>query len=85
MASTTSSWNDLDKRARAACTKEIGRLASKNRIKGVTGKVLGIGEDGDRYYALTVTGTEAGYAANWLCLYDKRTKKALARNIEKTK
>ena len=50
----------------------------------MTGKVSGIGEarDSDRYYALILDGRTAGFKSQWLCLYDKRSKQATAREIE---
>jgi hypothetical protein len=52
----------------------------------ITGRVLGIGGDnGDRYYALTIKGTVAGYAQLWLCLYDKQKHTATASDIEAVK
>jgi hypothetical protein len=51
----------------------------------VEGKVLGIGpaRDEDRFYALLLTGRIANFRSQWLCLYDKRGKTAVAREIEK--
>jgi hypothetical protein len=82
-AATSSSWKALD--ARAGCEREITRLASKAKVSGMTGKVSGIGaaNDTDRYYALILGGKTAGFASQWLCLYDKRTKQATAREVEK--
>ena len=84
-AATSSSWKALDASARAGCEREITRLASKAKVSGMTGKVSGIGaaNDTDRYYALILGGKTAGFASQWLCLYDKRTKQATAREVEK--
>ena len=84
-ASTTSAWNALDKDARSTCTREITRLATKAKVSGVTGRVSGIGaaQDADRYYAMVLNGKATGFASQWLCLYDKRAKTAVAREIEK--
>jgi hypothetical protein len=84
-AATTASWNNLDKAARAACDREIVKLASKARVAGVTGRIIGTGsaEDADRFYGMILNGKTAGFASQWLCLYDKRAKTAVAREIEK--
>ena len=83
-AATPAAWKVLDNAARAGCGREIVRLASKARVRDVTGKVSGIGEakDSDRYYALILDGKTAGFKSQWLCLYDKRSKQAIAREIE---
>ena len=83
-AATPAAWKALDTAARADCSREIVRLASKAKIRDVTGKVSGIGaaNDGDRYYALILDGKTAGFKSQWLCLYDKRAKQATAREIE---
>jgi hypothetical protein len=83
-AATSSSWKALDAGARAGCEREITRLASKARVGSATGKVRGIGaaDDTDRYYALILAGKTAGFASQWLCLYDKRAKLATVREIE---
>jgi len=84
-ASTTSAWNALDKAARTTCTREITRQASKAKVASVAGRVSGIGaaNDADRYYALLLNGKTAKFSSQWLCLYDKRAKTAVAREIEK--
>ncbi|HMH64912.1 MAG TPA: hypothetical protein VK515_04970 [Rhizomicrobium sp.] len=84
-AATPSSWKALHASARAGCEREITRLASKAKISTVTGKISGIGaaNDTDRYYALILGGKTAGFASQWLCLYDKRTKQATAQEVEK--
>jgi hypothetical protein len=84
-AATSSSWKALDASARAGCEREITRLASKAKVSTVTGKVSGIGaaNDTDRYYALVLGGKTAGFTSQWLCLYDKRTRQATAREVEK--
>ena len=81
-ASTTAAWKALDKAARSTCAHEIGRQASRTRV---TGRVSGIGaaQDADRFYALLLSGKTAGFAGQWLCLYDKRAKTAVAREMEK--
>ena len=84
-AATTDSWNQLDKTARQNCNAQVTKLASKAKIERVSGRVLGIGVDGDRYYALIMTGKTAGSASQWLCLYDKRAKTTQAREIELVK
>lgn len=83
-AATPAAWKALDSAARAGCGHEIVRLASKAKVGGVMGKVGGIGEtrDSDRYYALILEGRTAGFKSQWLCLYDKRAKQAIAREIE---
>lgn len=85
LAATPSAWVALDKAARSACERDITRLASKARVSTVGGRISGIGEakDSDRYYGLILTGKTAGFASQWLCLYDKRAKSAVAREIEK--
>lgn len=84
-ASTPDAWNDLDRAARAACTRDIQHHAGKARVSGVSGKVLGIGsaDDSDRFYGLLLTGKTAGFPSQWLCLYDKRAKTAVARDVGK--
>jgi hypothetical protein len=84
-ASTTSAWNALDKDARATCAREITRLAAKAKVDSITGRVSGIGatNDADRYYVLVLNGKIAKFPSQWLCLYDKRAKTAVAREIEK--
>jgi hypothetical protein len=84
-AATTASWNSLDKTARGACERAIVTLASKARVAGVTGRISGTGsaEDSDRFYGLILSGKTAGFASQWLCLYDKRAKTAVVREIEK--
>lgn len=84
-AATPGSWQALDKAARAACERDIARLASKAKISSIGGRISGIGEakDSDRYYGLILTGKTAGFSSQWLCLYDKRAKSAVAREIEK--
>jgi hypothetical protein len=84
-AATSDSWNNLDKNAREACNGQIAKLAGKAQIDRVTGRVSGIGVDGDRYYALVMAGKTAGYPSQWLCLYDKRIKTTQAREIEPIK
>ena len=85
LAATSGSWGALDKAARSACERDITRLASKAKVSAVSGRVSGIGDvkDSDRYYGLILTGTTAGFSSQWLCLYDKRAKSAVAREIEK--
>lgn len=84
-AATPDSWAALDKAARSACERDITRLASKAKVSAVGGRVSGIGDvrDSDRYYGLILTGKTAGFTSQWLCLYDKRAKSAVAREIEK--
>jgi hypothetical protein len=84
-AATSGSWAVLDKAARGACERDITRQASKAKVSAVSGRISGIGEarDSDRYYGLILTGKTAGFASQWLCLYDKRAKSAVAREIEK--
>jgi hypothetical protein len=85
LAATPDSWAKLDRDARAACGKEIVRLAGKAKVTGTAGKVLGIGigKESDRHYGLILSGTTAGFRSQWLCLYDKRTKQAAASEVEK--
>jgi hypothetical protein len=85
VAATPSSWKDLDTAARTDCTREIIRLASKAKVGAVTGRISGIGaaDDMDRYYGLILDGKTAGFASQWFCLYDKRAKSAVAREIER--
>ncbi|HEX2760569.1 MAG TPA: hypothetical protein VHM27_08650 [Rhizomicrobium sp.] len=84
-AATPGAWAALDKAARNACERDIARQASKAKVSAVGGRISGIGEakDSDRYYGLILTGKTAGFASQWLCLYDKRGKTAVAREIEK--
>ena len=84
-AAAPSSWKSLDTAARTSCGREIVRLASKAKIRGVTGHVSGIGagNDADRYYALLLDGKTAGFPSQWLCLYDKRARQATAQEIER--
>jgi hypothetical protein len=84
-AATPSSWKDLDTAARTGCAREITRLASKAKVGAVTGRISGIGaaDDTDRYYGLILDGKTVGFASQWFCLYDKRAKTAVAREIEK--
>jgi hypothetical protein len=83
-AATPAAWKALHDAARASCAREIVRSASKAKVDGVTGRVSGIGaaNDSDRYYALILKGKTAGFASQWLCLYDKREKRATAQEIE---
>jgi hypothetical protein len=83
-AATQDAWRSLDSAARRDCTREIARLASKAKVSGIAGRVSGIGaaNDGDRYYALILDGRTAGFKSRWMCLYDKRSKQATAREIE---
>lgn len=85
LAAAPNSWAALDKAARDACERDISRLASKAKVSAVEGRISGIGgtKDSDRYYGLILTGKTAGFATRWLCLYDKRAKSAVAREIEK--
>jgi hypothetical protein len=55
------------------------------RVNAVGGRISGISaaNDADRYYGLILSGKTAGFASQWLCLYDKRAKSAVAREIEK--
>ena len=84
-AATSASWNNLDKAAHTACERQIVKQASKAKVAGVTGRISGTGsaEDSDRFYGLILNGKTAGFASRWLCLYDKRAKNAVAREIEK--
>jgi hypothetical protein len=82
-ASTSGSWAALDKAAQAACAKQIVFMAGRAKVTGIGGRITGIGGDGDLYYGLVVKSTVAGFAEDWLCLYDKHTKKAQAREIQK--
>lgn len=84
-ASTPDSWAQLDKAARTACERDITRLASKARVSAITGRISGIGAatDADRYYGLLLTGKTAGFKSDWLCLYDKQAKTAVAREVER--
>jgi hypothetical protein len=84
-AATPGAWAALDRAARMACERDITRIASKARVNDVSGRVSGIGEprDTDRFYALLLTGRTANFPSQWLCLYDKRAKTAVAREIEK--
>jgi hypothetical protein len=80
-ASSESAWNTLDRTAHAECARQIKVVSSKARVSRSTGRVPGIGGDGDQYYALMFKGKESGADARWLCLYDKHMKKAQARDI----
>lgn len=85
LAATPGSWDVLDAAARSTCEREIQRLATKARVSETRGRISGIGaaNDADRYYGLILSGKTAGFASQWLCLYDKRAKSAVAREIEK--
>lgn len=80
-ASSDTAWANLDKAAIKTCKAEISRLASKAKVTAVSARVSGIGasNDPDRFYALTLRGKMGRYDQNWLCLYEKRTHKAVAR------
>ncbi|MBS0275468.1 MAG: hypothetical protein JSR55_14040 [Proteobacteria bacterium] len=80
-ASTQSAWSALARTAHSECGKQIKILAANARVSRITGRVSGIGGDGDLYYALTFKGKMGGAEARWLCLYDKHSKKAQAREI----
>jgi hypothetical protein len=82
-AATPSAWAALDTAACKACERDVTRQASRAKVSGISGRVSGIGEarDGDRFYGLLLTGRTAGTASQWLCLYDKRGKTAVAREI----
>ena len=84
-AATPNAWAALDRDARSACGRDIVHQASKAKVTGKSGIVrgIGVGNEEDRHYALILTGTTAGFRSQWLCLYDKRTKRAAAREIEK--
>lgn len=84
-AATPGAWAALDVAARKACERDIGRQASKAKVRAVDGKVLGIGpaRDEDRFYALLLTGRTANFPSQWLCLYDKREQTATAREMER--
>ena len=84
-AATSDSWAKLDRDARAACDKEIVRLAGKAKVTSTAGRIsgIGIGREADRHYGLILTGTTAGFRSQWLCLYDKRSRQVTAREIEK--
>ena len=83
-ASTPSAWAALDRSARAGCNRAILKSASNAQRVQFSGKISGIGGKGDddRYYALLATGQLAGSATQWLCLYDKREKVTIVREIE---
>ena len=85
LAATQGAWNSLDRDARTACERDVMRIAGKARVSGVTGKELGIGaaRDEDRFNGLLLTGRTAGFKSDWLCLYDKRAKTAVAREISR--
>jgi len=80
-ASTEGAWSALARTAHSECGKQIKILAANARVSRITGRVLGIGGDGDLYYALMFKGKQGGADGRWLCLYDKHTKKAQAREI----
>lgn len=84
--SSDDAWKALASDARKACTSQIVKHAGKAKVGKTTGRVLGIGGDnGDRYYALIIKETVAGYAQSWLCLYDKQKRMATASGIEAVK
>jgi hypothetical protein len=88
MASSDDAWAEMFANARATCTKAVQSHGPKGtiKVKNFTGSALGIGgKDNDLYYALTLTGTNGRYANSWLCLYDKRAKKAQVAIIEPAK
>ena len=80
-ASSESAWNLLDRTAHSQCGRQIKILAPNARVSRSIGRVTGIGGDGDLYYALMLRGKQGGAETRWLCLYDKHTKKAQAREI----
>jgi hypothetical protein len=80
-ASTGSAWSALARTAHSECGKQIKILAANARVSRITGRVLGIGGDGDLYCALMFKGKQGGADQRWLCLYDKHSKKAQAREI----
>jgi hypothetical protein len=80
-ASSESAWNTLDRTAHARCATAIKTLAPSARVFRSTGRVTGIGGEGDLYYALVFRGQESGKPARWLCLFDKREQKAQAAEI----
>ncbi|HEY2032716.1 MAG TPA: hypothetical protein VGH02_03430 [Rhizomicrobium sp.] len=80
-ASSESAWNPLDRTAHTECARQIKILSASARVSRSTGRVTGIGGDGDLYYALMFKGKQNGADGRWLCLYDKHTKKAQARAI----
>ncbi len=84
LAAAPDAWKALDTAARKTCEREIQRLAAKARVGETRGRISGIGaaNDADRYYGLILSGKTAGFASQWLCLYDKRAKSAVAREIE---
>jgi hypothetical protein len=84
-AATPGAWAALDTASAKACARDISRQAARAHMGTVEGKVLGIGpaRDEDRFYALLLTGRIANFRSQWLCLYDKRGKTAVAREIEK--
>jgi hypothetical protein len=83
-AATPAAWKALDTAARTACERDIKRIASRARVRATEGVVLGIGaeRDEDRFYAVLLRGDTAGFASRWLCLYDKRARTAIAREVE---
>ena len=84
-AATQGAWASLDVSARKACERDITRIAAKARVRAVDGKVLGIGpaKDEDRFYAVLLKGETAGFPSRWLCLYDKRARTAVAREMDR--
>lgn len=83
-AATPTAWKALDTAARKACERDIKRIASRARVRAAEGVVLGIGaeRDEDRFYAVLLRGDTSGFASRWLCLYDKRARTAVAREVE---
>ena len=82
LASSDDAWTDLDKRAKAACTAQIKSQDSELKIAGVAATVTGIGgNDNDQFYALVLKGQGKGYKSQFLCLYDKRTRKAQTSEV----
>ncbi len=82
LASTPSAWDALDKAAQASCTKATVKMASKAKIQKITGRISGIGGNGDQYYGLLMVGKTANFPSQWLCLYDKKSKAAQVRELE---
>ena len=82
VASTPSAWEALDKAAQASCAKATVKMASKAKISKISGRISGIGGNGEQYYGLLMVGKTANSPSQWLCLYDKRTKAAQVRELE---
>jgi hypothetical protein len=80
-ASTDDAWTALRHAAQRACAAPIAKIAGKAKASTLDGIVTGIGGNGDQYYGVLMSGDDENFPVRFLCLYDKRTKKAQASAI----